>query len=116
MEENNLKEYIDFIDYLISFAGGDKRHLDVLRNKDLLTKSKNALFIFFKMAQIFEDFDKRHLTSFSVKTKTNIFCKQKSFDTHRQNRTQCLFFCFKLFQGNYGIIMLRFRDNWAQTF
>ena len=68
------------------------------------------------MAQIFEDFDKRHLTSFSVKTKTNIFCKQKSFDTHRQNRTQCLLFCFKLFQGNYGIIMLRFRDNWAQTF
>jgi vacuolar protein sorting-associated protein 45 len=48
MEQNNLKEYIDFIDYLISFAGSEKRQLDVLRNKDLLTKSKNILFQAFK--------------------------------------------------------------------
>lgn len=48
MEQNNLKEYIEFIDYLNSFAGNSKRQLDVLSNKDLLSKSKSILFQAFK--------------------------------------------------------------------
>lgn len=48
MEQNNLKEYTEFMDYLISFSGTDKRQLDVLSNKDLLSKSKSILFQAFK--------------------------------------------------------------------
>jgi vacuolar protein sorting-associated protein 45 len=48
MENNNLKEYIKFIDYLVEFAGSDKRRLDVLSNKDFLSKGKSIFFQAFK--------------------------------------------------------------------
>ncbi len=48
MDNNNLKEYISFIDYLIEFAGTEKRGLDVLSNKDFLSKSKSIFFQAFK--------------------------------------------------------------------
>lgn len=48
MEQNNLKEWIEFIDYILAFAGGEKRRLDVLSNRDFLSKSKSMLFQAFK--------------------------------------------------------------------
>jgi len=48
MDNNNLKEYISFIDYLTEFAGSEKRKLDVLSNKDFLSKSKSIFFQAFK--------------------------------------------------------------------
>lgn len=44
MEDNNLKEWTDYADYLILYAGKDKRALDVLSNKDFLARGKNKLF------------------------------------------------------------------------
>ena len=44
MEDNNLKEWTDYGDYLLLYAGKDKRALDVLSNKDFLSKSKNKFF------------------------------------------------------------------------
>jgi len=48
MENNNLKEYIKFIDYLVEYAGSDKRRLDVLSNKDFLSKGRSIFFQAFK--------------------------------------------------------------------
>ncbi len=48
MEEVNLKEYVEYIDLLIEYAGRKKRSLDVLSNKDFLAKSKNFLKQAFK--------------------------------------------------------------------
>lgn len=48
MEQNSLSEWIEFIDYIFSFSGNNKRKLDVLSNKDFLSKSKNLLFQAFK--------------------------------------------------------------------
>jgi hypothetical protein len=44
MEDNNLREWTDYGDYLLMYAGKDKRALDVLSNKDFLSKSKNKFF------------------------------------------------------------------------
>lgn len=48
LEEQNLKEYVEYIDWIIEYAGRNKRSLDVLSNKDFLSKSKNFLKQAFK--------------------------------------------------------------------
>ena len=49
MEDNNLKEWTEYADYLLIYAGKEKRALDVLSNKDFLSKSKNKFFSSFGM-------------------------------------------------------------------
>ena len=40
MKENNLENWIEYGDLLLEYAGKKKRVLDVLSNKDFLSKSK----------------------------------------------------------------------------
>ena len=49
MEDTNLKEWTEYADYLLQYAGRDQRALDVLSNKDFLAKSKNKFFSSFGM-------------------------------------------------------------------
>ncbi len=49
MQDNNLGEWTEYSDLLISYAGKNKRLLDVLSNKDFLAKSKNKFFSAFGM-------------------------------------------------------------------
>jgi hypothetical protein len=46
LEEQNLKDYVNFIDYMIQYSGKKNRSLDVFHNKDFIAKSSN----FFKQA------------------------------------------------------------------
>lgn len=48
LEEQNLKDYVDYIGWIIDYAGRSKRSLDVLSNKDFLAKGKNFLKQAFK--------------------------------------------------------------------
>ena len=48
LEEQNLKEYVEYVDWIIEYAGRKKRSLDVLQNKDFMAKSKNFLKQAFK--------------------------------------------------------------------
>lgn len=48
MEENNMKEWIEYLDYLLLYAGKSKRVMDVFNNKDFITKSKSKLVQAFK--------------------------------------------------------------------
>jgi vacuolar protein sorting-associated protein 45 len=49
MEDQGLKEWIEYSDMLLFYAGKEKRILDVLSNKDFLAKSKNKFFSAFGM-------------------------------------------------------------------
>jgi vacuolar protein sorting-associated protein 45 len=49
MEDSGLTEWTEYSDLLILYAGKDKRALDVLSNKDFLSKSKNKFFSAFGM-------------------------------------------------------------------
>jgi vacuolar protein sorting-associated protein 45 len=54
MEENNLKEWIEYSDYLLFYAGKRKRTMDVLSNKDFLAKSSKIFSSFiFKNQNVF---------------------------------------------------------------
>lgn len=51
LEENGMKDWIEYGDLLIQYAGKDKRVLDVLSNKDFLSKSKSMLMSSFTRGQ-----------------------------------------------------------------
>jgi len=54
MEDNNLKEWVEYSDYLVVYAGKRKRTLDVLSNKDFLAKSSKIFSSFiFKNQNLF---------------------------------------------------------------
>jgi vacuolar protein sorting-associated protein 45 len=54
MIENNLKEWVEYSDYLLMFSGKRKRSLDVLSNKDFLAKSSKIITNFiFKNQNVF---------------------------------------------------------------
>ena len=48
LEEQNLKEYVEYLEMIVEYAGRKKRSLDVLSNKDFLAKGKNFLKQAFK--------------------------------------------------------------------
>jgi vacuolar protein sorting-associated protein 45 len=54
MEDNNLKDWVDYSDFLVSYAGKRKRTMDVLSNKDILAKSTKMFSSFmFKNQNVF---------------------------------------------------------------